>query len=70
MYSLTIAARNCQSTLTHLSIADYNAFLTLTMLEYETGLIKEKSPSEPIRFTICRHYFYANTQKEEDHDNM
>jgi len=40
------------------------------MLEYETGLIKEKSPSEPIRFTICRRYFYANTQKEEDHDNM
>jgi hypothetical protein len=29
---------------TKLSIEDYNAFLTLTKLEYEAGLIKEQSP--------------------------
>ena len=29
---------------TKLSIEDYNAFLTLTKLEYEDGLIKEESP--------------------------
>ena len=39
---------------TKLSIEDYNAFLTLTKLEYEAGLIKEQSPSELLRFTICR----------------
>ena len=37
-----------------LSIEDCNAFLTLTKLEYEAGLIKEQSPSELLRFTICR----------------
>ena len=36
------------------SIEDYNAFLTLTKLEYEAGLIKEQSPSELLRFTIRR----------------
>jgi hypothetical protein len=39
---------------TKLSIEDYNAFLTLTKLEYEAGLIKEESTSELLRFTI-RH---------------
>jgi hypothetical protein len=37
---------------TKLSIEDYNAFLTLTKLEYEAGLIKEQSPSELLRFTV------------------
>jgi hypothetical protein len=39
---------------TKLSIDDYNAFLILTKLEYQAGLIKEESPSELLRFTI-RH---------------
>jgi hypothetical protein len=39
---------------TKLSIEDYNAFLTLTKLEYEAGLIKEESTSELLRFTIRR----------------
>jgi hypothetical protein len=39
---------------TKLSIDDYNAFLILTKLEYEAGLIKEESTSELLRFTI-RH---------------
>ena len=39
---------------TKLSIEDYDAFLTLTKLEYEAGLIKEQSPSELLRFTIRR----------------
>jgi hypothetical protein len=39
---------------TKLSIEDYNAFLTLTKLEYEAGFIKEESTSELLRFTI-RH---------------
>ena len=39
---------------TKLSIKDYNAFLTLTKLEYQVGLIKEESTSELLRFTI-RH---------------
>jgi hypothetical protein len=29
---------------TKLSIEDYNAFLILTKLEYQAGLIKEESP--------------------------
>jgi hypothetical protein len=37
---------------TKLSIDDYNAFLILTKLEYEAGLIKEESTSELLRFTI------------------
>jgi hypothetical protein len=40
--------------LTKLSIEDYNAFQMLTKLEYKSGLIKEESPSELLRFTI-RH---------------
>ncbi len=39
---------------TKLSIVDYNAFLMLTKLEYEAGLIKEERTSELLRFTI-RH---------------
>ena len=39
---------------TKLSIEDYNAFLTLTKLEYQAGLIKEECTSELLRFTI-RH---------------
>ena len=39
---------------TKLFIDDYNAFLTLTKLEYQAGLIKEQSTSELLRFTI-RH---------------
>jgi hypothetical protein len=39
---------------TKLSIDDYNAFLKLTKLEYQAGLIKEQSTSELLRFTI-RH---------------
>ena len=39
---------------TKLSIDDYNAFVILTKLEYEAGLIKEESTSELLRFTI-RH---------------
>src|SRR5215204_3626240 len=37
---------------TKLSIDDYNAFLILTKLEYQAGLIKEQSTSELLRFTI------------------
>jgi hypothetical protein len=43
--------RYCQQNYT---IDDYNAFLTLTKLEYEAELIKEESTSELLRFTI-RH---------------
>jgi hypothetical protein len=39
---------------TKLSIEDYNAFVILTKLEYQDGLIKEESTSELLRFTI-RH---------------
>jgi hypothetical protein len=39
---------------TKLSIEDYNAFQMLTKLEYKSGLIKEESTSELLRFTI-RH---------------
>jgi hypothetical protein len=39
---------------TKLSIEDYNAFVILTKLEYDSGLIKEESISELLRFTI-RH---------------
>ena len=40
---------------TKLSIDDYNAFVILTKIEYEAGLIKEASTSELSRFTI-KHY--------------
>jgi hypothetical protein len=38
---------------TKISIDDYNAFLIITKLEYQAGLIKEESTSELLRFTIC-----------------
>jgi hypothetical protein len=37
---------------TKLSIDDYNAFLMLTKLEYQAGLIKEESTSKILIFTI------------------
>ncbi len=37
---------------TKLSIDDYNAFVILTNIEYEAGLVKEESTSELLRFTI------------------
>ena len=37
---------------TKLSIEDYNAFLMLTKLQYQAGLIKEEGTSELLRFTI------------------
>jgi hypothetical protein len=39
---------------TKLSKEDYNAFVILTKIEYEAGLIKEESTSELLRFAI-RH---------------
>jgi hypothetical protein len=39
---------------TKLSIEDYNAFLILTKIEYEAGLIKEESTSE---FSFWFEYF-------------
>ena len=39
---------------TKLSKEDYNAFVILTNIEYEAGLVKEESTSELLRFTICR----------------
>jgi hypothetical protein len=39
---------------TKLSIENYNAFVILTKLEHEAGLIKEESTSELLQFTI-RH---------------
>jgi hypothetical protein len=49
---------------TKLSIEDYNAFLTLTKLEYEAGLIKEESTSELLRFTIRHILNQAHNQPE------
>jgi hypothetical protein len=46
---------------TKLSIDDYNAFLILTKLEYQAGLIKEESISELLRFTI-RHITIPTSQ--------
>ena len=39
---------------TKLSIEDYNAFHNANQVEYQSGLIKEESTSELLRFTI-RH---------------
>ncbi len=47
-----------------LSIEDYNAFLTLTRLEYQAGLIKEESTSELLRFTIRHILKQVNNQPE------
>jgi hypothetical protein len=49
---------------TKLSIEDYNAFLTLTKLEYEAGLIKEESTSELLRFTIKHILNQVHNQPE------
>ena len=63
---------------TKLSIDDYNAFLVLTKLEYQAGLIKEESTSELLRFTI-RHilsqlsndqiYYYLKQQEQKKAQN-
>jgi hypothetical protein len=50
---------------TKLSIDDYNAFLTLTKLEYEAGLIKEESTSELLRFTIRHILIYPIFEEQE-----
>jgi hypothetical protein len=49
---------------TKLSIEDYNAFQMLTKLEYESGLIKEQSTSELLRFTIRHILKQAHNQPE------
>jgi hypothetical protein len=49
---------------TKLSIEDYNAFVILTKLEYEAGLIKEESTSELLRFTIRHILNQAHNQPE------
>jgi hypothetical protein len=49
---------------TKLSIEDYNAFQMLTKLEYKSGLIKEESPSELLRFTIRHILNQAHSQPE------
>jgi hypothetical protein len=49
---------------TKLSIDDYNAFLILTKLEYQAGLIKEESISELLRFTIHHILNQVNDQPE------
>jgi hypothetical protein len=49
---------------TKLSIDDYNAFLTLTKLEYEAELIKEESTSELLRFTIRHILNQVHSQPE------
>jgi hypothetical protein len=49
---------------TKLSIEDYNAFVILTKLEYQAGLIKEESTSELLRFTICHILSQVHRQPE------
>src|SRR3954452_8825035 len=49
---------------TKLSVEDYNAFVILTKLEYEAGLIKEESTSELLRFTIRHILNLVNRQPE------
>jgi hypothetical protein len=49
---------------TKLSIEDYNSFQMLTKLEYESGLIKEQSTSELLRFTIRHILKQAHNQSE------
>ena len=49
---------------TKLSIEDCNAFLILTKLEYEAGLIKEEITSELLRFTIRHILKQAHNQPE------
>jgi hypothetical protein len=64
---------------TKISIGDYNAFIILTKLEYQAGLIKEESTSELLRFTI-RHilnqvgndqiYHYLEQQKKAQNNQQ
>jgi hypothetical protein len=49
---------------TKLSIADYNAFVILTKLEYQAGLIKEESTSELLRFAIRHTLKQVHNQPE------
>ena len=49
---------------TKLSIEDYNAFQMLTKLEYKSGLIKEESTSELLRFTIRHILKQVHSQPE------
>jgi len=49
---------------TKLSTDDYNAFLILTKLEYQAGLIKEESTLELLRFTIRHILKQAHNQPE------
>jgi hypothetical protein len=60
---------------TKLSVDDYNAFLILTKLEYQAGLIKEQSTSELLRFTIrhilnkfiiSRNILYSNKSNNKE----
>ncbi|HKG31474.1 MAG TPA: hypothetical protein VKA91_09390 [Nitrososphaeraceae archaeon] len=66
---------------TKLSIEDYNAFLILTKLEYQAGLIKEESTSELLRFTIIHiltqlrndqiyHYLEQEQQQKKAQNNQ
>jgi transcription initiation factor TFIID subunit TAF12 len=66
---------------TKLSTDDYNAFLMLTKLEYEAGLIKEESTSELLRFTIRQilnqvgndqiyHYLEQQEQKKAQNNQQ
>jgi hypothetical protein len=63
---------------TKLSIDDYNAFLILTKLEYQSGFIKEECTSELMRFTTRRilsqilndqiyHYLEQEQQQQQIH---
>ena len=49
---------------TKLSIDDYNAFLILTKIEYEPGLIKGECIWELLRFTICHILNQVHKQPE------
>jgi hypothetical protein len=51
---------------TKISIGDYNAFLILTKLEYQAGLIKQESTSELLRLTI-RHILNQVRYQPEYH---
>ncbi|HEX5978617.1 MAG TPA: hypothetical protein VFY68_15145, partial [Nitrososphaeraceae archaeon] len=53
-----------KGTINKLSIDDYNAFLMLTKLEYQAGLIKEESTSELLRFTILHILNQVHNQSE------
>ena len=64
---------------TKISIGDYNAFLILTKLEYQAGLIKEESTSALLRFTIHhiinqvgndQIYYYLEQQKKAQNNQQ